>query len=926
MIELLRHLVWRVARFVLGLRYRVRLHGGEVLPSLKGPVLLLPNHPAYVDPVLFLITFFPTVRPRIVYSEGNFPSAVVGPLTKLLDAIPIPPLTQQSQEARFGAERAIQEAIAALRRGENVGLWPSGRAQRDGVERLGPASALTEILRAVPEAKVVLVRTQGLWGSSFSYARTGKAPPLGLRLVQGAGRLLANLIFLMPRRLVEITVEPIDRSALPPLERDAVNRWFEDRYNVEGPEPPTYVPYHFLFGPRQHVFPALPRPEGSDLDIQRVPREVRQEVFALLSGGADGGRAEEGRRTFDPRTVRSTTRLADLGFDSLERMDLVLAVERQFGGIAAESPETVGQLMALAQRQGAEDERTAQAVADLWFRPSAAVRPPHVLAESIPEAFVARALATPRDVAAADDLSGVMTYEKLLVGTLVMARHFKRLPGARVGLMLPASVAADLMALGLSLANKVPVLLNWTTGPANLNHAVRLTGVTHVITSRNLRDRLGIRIEGVEFVDVEDLRRQTGWARRLWTLLTVRLAPQSIRRTIPRPARDDVAAILFTSGSEKAPKAVPLTQRNILHNLRAVPAVLDLTNRDALVGFLPMFHAFGFTLAGLFPLLCGVRVVHHPDPTDVAGLIRKIARYRPTLLVGMPTLVGQILERSRPGDLDSLTQIVVGAEKCPESLFEKAERLAPGATLLEAYGVTECSPGICANTRTASRRGTIGRPVPEVEVRVIDLETHEALPPGRMGMLLVHGPNVFPGYLGEETSPFVEREGKRWYRTGDLVELDSGGYIHFHGRLKRFIKVAGEMVSLPALEDPLANRYPSDENGPRVAVEGIDQGTGPRGKIVLFTTEPIALQEANRLLADAGFHGIMRIDEVRPVDQIPVLGNGKADYKRLRALIADSMSPSDRAEVIEATSPPGGTGSTDLIERTVAPARKGIRP
>lgn len=859
------------------MRYRIRLHGEENLASLRGPVLLLPNHPAYVDPVLFLITFYGRFRPRILFSEESFPRVIVGPLTRLLNAIPIPTLQHQSEQARSRAGTAIQEVIAALRRGENVGLWPSGRAQRDGTERLGPASALTEILRAVPEASVVIVRTRGLWGSMFSYARTGKAPPLGRRLGQGALLLLANLLFLMPRRRVDITAEPMDRATLPPLEREGVNRWFEEHYNIEGPEPATYVPYHFLFGPRTYDFPKGGGHGKGDVELDEVPAEIRKEVIDLLT--------LHGGRTFDAETLHGHSRLDELGFDSLQRMDLALAVEQQFGGAATSLPTTVGELMALALRQ--QVEVAEQPVSPVWFRPPAMVRPPDVLAKNIPEAFVLRALSAPRNVVAADDLSGVLTYEKLLVGAMLMARRFAGLPGENVGLMLPASVAADIAALGLLMAGKVPVLLNWTTGPSHLDHSVRLAGVTHVVTSRALRDRLRIRIEGVRFLDLEDLRAEIGWFERLRTLLAVRFTPGAVRRSVPTPDSQSRAAILFTSGSEKAPKAVPLTHGNILANLRAVPSVLELTNRDALLGFLPMFHAFGFTLAGLFPLLCGIRVVHHPDPSDIAGLTRKIARYAPTLLVGMPTLVSQILLRGRPDEMGSLTQIVVGAEKCPESLFALAQRVVPGATLLEAYGVTECSPGISSNTRTANRRGTIGRPVPEVEILVVDPETNEPLPSGRMGMLLVSGPNVFPGYLGEEVSPFVEIDGKRWYRTGDLVEVDPEGFIHFSGRLKRFLKIAGEMVSLPALEEPLAARFPPDENGPHVAVEGVDRDG--RRRIVLFTTEAITLAQANEILASVGLRGIMRFDDIQRLPEIPLLGNGKADYKQLRALVMEKL-------------------------------------
>jgi len=181
----------------------------------------------------------------------------------------------------------------------------------------------------------------------------------------------------------------------------------------------------------------------------------------------------------------------------------------------------------------------------------------------------------------------------------------------------------------------------------------------------------------------------------------------------------------------------------------------------------------------------------------------------------------------------------------------------------------------------------IGRPLPEVEVCVVDLETDEALPAGKRGMLLVAGPTVFPGYLGYDgPSPFRERDGKRWYVTGDLVRTDADGFLWFAGRLKRFLKAGGEMISLPALEEPFARKYPPTQDGPRVAVEGVD--TDGSRRIVLFSTEPLNLRDANALLTAAGHRGVMRLDEVRQVEKIPVLGTGKTDYKALREQIRDS--------------------------------------
>ncbi len=290
------------------------------------------------------------------------------------------------------------------------------------------------------------------------------------------------------------------------------------------------------------------------------------------------------------------------------------------------------------------------------------------------------------------------------------------------------------------------------------------------------------------------------------------------------------------------------------------------------------------SITSVLPLLGGMRVVHHPDPTDSSGLARKLAAYKPTILVGTPTFISYILEHAEREQLTSLRIFIVGAEKCPPSVRERCAELAPEAILLEGYGITECSPVVAANTLGAIRPGTLGKPLPGVEVCVVDLETDKGLPANQLGMLLVSGPTIFPGYIGYEgPSPFQQRDGKRWYITGDLVQIDDDGFIHFNGRLKRFLKAGGEMISLPALEEPFTRLFPPTKDGPRVAVEGIETESGRR--IVLFTTEPMNLRDANARLLEEGFHGVMRLDEVRQVERIAVLGTGKTDYKALRAIL-----------------------------------------
>jgi long-chain-fatty-acid--[acyl-carrier-protein] ligase len=568
--------------------------------------------------------------------------------------------------------------------------------------------------------------------------------------------------------------------------------------------------------------------------------------------------------------------------DSLDRMDVTLNVEQRFGFSGDDVPTSVGDLWALAG--GLASKGPPKPAPPEWFRPPAQDGAPDIQGDTIAEAFVTRALGCPKDVAAADDMAGVITYERLLIGALVMARRFRELPGDNVGLMMPASVGADIALMGLYLAGKLPVVMNWTTGPANLAHAAELMGLSHVVTSEAFIDRTGVEIDDVDYVFLEEVRESIGKWELLTTLLSVRWRPGALRARVPRPDPESPAVVLFTSGSERAPKAVPLTHRNLLTNQRAGISVFGLKRTDCALGFLPTFHSFGLSVTTLLPLLAGIRVVHHPDPTDSAGLARKIGAYKVTILVGTPTFVSYIVDRAAPGQLASLRMIVVGAEKCPDELRERCRKAAPDAPVLEGYGITECSPVVSVNRPADNRPGTLGQPVPQVEVSVADLETDETLPAGQMGMLLVTGPTVFPGYIGfDGPSPFQERDGKRWYVTGDLASVDADGFIHFNGRLKRFLKAGGEMISLPALEEPLAQKYPPTDKGPRVAVEGIETPEGKR--IVLFTTEAIELDEANALLWEGGFRGVMRLDEVRRVKAIPVLGTGKTDYKVLRQWI-----------------------------------------
>jgi long-chain-fatty-acid--[acyl-carrier-protein] ligase len=887
MFRLLQWLTWMLGQFILGLRYRRRIIGLEEVFRNPGPYLILPNHPAYSDPPNVIVALWPHFFMRPMLLESNFRSPLLAPFAWLLQAIKVPDIAEASAEARQRAEAAVASVIQVLKSGHNAILWPSGHLMRDGVERIGGTRAVADILAAVPNVTVVLVRTRGLWGSMFSWAQTAKKPPLMNLLLQGAGLLLANLIFFTPRRTVTFTLEAFPPERRPEPTREQINPWLEAWYNAdEKPETPTWVPYHFLLGREDYEFP--PPPSQSRLDLSRVKAATKTAIAEIIS--------ERLRRPLTPEENLAETTFIQLGLDSLDAMEVTLEVEQRFGFTADLMPTTIGQLWALAE--GMIEKGPPKPPPEKWFLPPSGDHECVIDGETVAEAFLMRVKRNPRDIAVADDISGVLTYETVFLAASILSSRFQDIPGSAVGLLMPASVGGIIALLAIHLSGKLPVILNWTTGPANMAHGVRLTGVKHVITSKRFIDRAHIEVPGTDFIFLEDVKATVSKFEGLRRLFLIKFFRSSvIRQTLSRLDlnAERPCVVLFTSGSEKAPKAVPLTHRNVISDLRGALPILKLHRDHAGLVFLPLFHSFGHTVTGLLPLFAGVKVVYHPDPTDAGGLVRKAAAYRPTLTATTPTFLGYIFDKAKPGDLDAIQMLVVGAEKCPERIFQRASELAPNAVIMEGYGVTECGPVVAVNPPDASKPGTIGLPLHGVEVAVTDLETEQLLPAGKMGMLHVAGPNVFPGYLGHDgEQPFREFAGKRWYITGDLAEIGDDGYLRFHGRLKRFLKAGGEMISLPALEEPFTRLFPPTEDGPQVAVEGIETTEGRH--IVLFTTRDISLREANAVLIKEGFRGVMRLDEVRKIDAVPILGTGKTDYKKLRAMLASPESQSVTAQ------------------------------
>lgn len=895
----------RLLRGLLRLRYRIRVEGLEELRRDGRPILFLPNHPALIDPVILYALLGEEFRPRPLADAAQASRPGVRTILRLLHAVIIPDIRRDGRDAQAAVQAGLNAVADALRRGGNVLFYPAGRVTLTGAEDLGGNSGVRLIRAAVPEARLVLIRTRGLWGSSFSRAR-GPLPPLGNTLLRGFGWLAANLFFFMPRRDVRITVaEPeLPPTSVTPAEttgqRHALNRTLEAFYNAAPPDPHVAldVPRHFLQGRTPRILPAPPTAAAA-LDQEQnpaaVPPQVRDAVYAFL------------QQETGVRNLADDMRLSgDLGVDSLALTGLSLWMEETFGRRVErlDALNTVGDCLLAAAGLLRVEAPFATVPAD-WFADADSPEPLRVPdGATIPDIVLRRLRRAPRRLIMADRAAH-LDYRELMLKALALSAALRRLSASpdgsahsrTIGIMLPATPAAAVTWLAVLLAGKTPVMCNWTTGEQNMRHGLELTGTTHVLTSRQLLSRLeaqGFQAEatGASWVALEDAAAGLSLRDKLAAAVLCRLPGLISTRRVP-----ETAAILFTSGSEARPKAVPLTHGNILANCRDIAAVLSVRRGDRMLGMLPPFHSLGLTGNIVLPLVFGLPVVYHPNPTEGGRLATLVRTFRATLLVSPPTFLEGMLRQAGPGDLRTLRLGFVGAEKCPDHVYAAFAEAAPHGVLCEGYGVTECAPVVSVNRPEHAVPGSIGTPLPSVTVAVVrEGASPERLPDGEIGMLLVRGPNVFGGYPGQSEQPFVSFEGHTWYRTGDLASRTADGVLTFRGRLKRFVKIGGEMLSLPQMESvltaafaPRAARDPATAegaDGPLLAVESTPEDAGTPPRIVLFTTLDVSREAANAALREAGLSGLFSVARVERMQAIPVLGTGKTDYRALRARLA----------------------------------------
>ncbi len=470
-----------------------------------------------------------------------------------------------------------------------------------------------------------------------------------------------------------------------------------------------------------------------------------------------------------------------------------------------------------------------------------------------------------------------VNYSRALLGCLILAGKFRRFENRYLGLMLPTSAGGMIATIATLMADKVPAMINYSTGTeANCRYAAELCGFTTIITARTLLDKIGCPLMP-GMVCLEDIMKSITIFDKIMAAVKRRSSVQAIINSLPAAAADDTAVVLFTSGSEKAPKAVLLSHDNISANLTDVRAIFNLTSNERVMSILPLFHVFGHTIDMWLPMTTGMTAITYANPLAYKAIPTIVREEGATLLAATPTFLAGYLRESHPGDFTSLRLAMAGGDKTPDWLRQgfKEEH---GIELLEGYGATETSPVISVNTPQANKPGSIGRVLPGAEVRIADLLTGEPLPPGREGKILVRGKLVMKGYFDPAQTAEAIVDG--WYDTGDMGVLDADGYLWHRGRLKRFVKVGGEMVSLVKVEGVLEEILPP---GIECCVVDVPNHTKGAAIIVAVTGEIDREQLFKQLEQRLSHIEIPRKFVV--LDEFPIMGNGKADFRMITSII-----------------------------------------
>lgn len=496
--------------------------------------------------------------------------------------------------------------------------------------------------------------------------------------------------------------------------------------------------------------------------------------------------------------------------------------------------------------------------------------------------FIKTAQENKEKIAIKDKMTGAtVPYARALIGSLILAKKFSKYEDKYIGIMIPNTAGVMLAAIGTLMSGKIPVMINYSTGAAeNSMYAQKKCGFNTIITSKALLEKIKCPlIDGM--ICIEDIMKKVTTSNKIIAALKSKMPSGIIIKSLPKVTEEDTACVLFTSGSERDPKAVQLSHKNIGSNVEDVIDVLHLKKDDVIFSVLPLFHVFGQQTNFWLPLTLGMTAVTYANPLEYKTIPKIMKKEGCTMIAATPIFLSGYLRESQKGDFEKLHLVVAGADKTPDWLRE-GYREKHDIEIVEGYGTTETSPVISVNRPEFNKPGSIGPAVAHCEIKITDINTGEELPTGGEGKIMVKGDLVMKGYIDEEKTSEAIIDG--WYFTGDIGVLDEDGYLWHKGRLKRFVKIGGEMVSLVKTESMISEVLHKDIDCCVVDIPDKVKGAS----LVAVVTQEIDKQQLIKDLGDK-LPAIAIPKKFMVIDELPKMGSGKADFRKIAELVRTNL-------------------------------------
>jgi len=903
----------KILKFLIGLRYRISITWLELLDS-KQPNLLFPSHVALMDPIILFVFLWKKKKLNPVVTESYYNVAVLKPIFKLIWAIPILDLTKD-KNTQLDTSLVVWKIIKSLEKDHNILLYPQWALARQWFQSIvGKKTAFYVSQNAPKNTKILTINIHWLRWSRSSWARTWRKPNLAIFLLKGLWFVLWNLFFLVPKREIKIEIKDSTQT-LHKTERkwvDSFNQELEKIYNAKWEEKIKYLSGLCWYNTtKNRKEPDMI--EWSIKDLKRctfnssaqIPAKVLDKVITIV---------KKIKPEFSWKITLDTNLVLDCYFDSLDMAELKSTIQSIFEN-ASNPPlldlKTVGDVAIMAMWNSIADEKLKPCIRNATK--DGKVIYSHVKSllneNSTILSLMKETLKKEKNISFCyDSVFWVQNRKDFIIKAYLIADLLRKIPWERIAIMLPSLSATSLLIVWCYLAKKIPVMLNWTQSNEAFSHCIKTQNVGAILTAKSFFQKIQTpRLKGYNMTFFEDILKNVSLIQKLTAVL------KAIRFKVPTNI-SKIAVVLFTSWSEALPKAVELTHQNILHDILWTAWLVWLKMNDVELCYLPPFHSFGFILWIAIPLVTGVRIVLTPDPNDSKTIANLIEHTKTTFVASTPTFLNGVVQNANENQLKSLRFAVVWAEKCPKELFTKFSKKAPDATIIEWYGITECSPIIAVNPLKSNakiKRWTVWLPILWEKIKIVDIDTNKELPNNKEWMILIRWLNMFWWYIDPNLeSPFVEINWDKRYRTWDLWSIDKDGYLTISWRLKRFVKIAWEMVSLPAIETLLSRKWKAKDWTECLAIEAEEKDWDIT--LTLFTTEKITKAEVNNYLHEQWASNLVSIDSIIQLKEIPMLWTWKTDHVQLKWILGSEITKQTKKT----------TSKSDSKRKEKSPSRK----